>query len=330
MLRHHWLSLLSTLKKVVNQFRSPNIDTFSENIVNSHFRGVYICNIQISGQNQSYESRLNNIEIEDKAYRISFSCCDLALSLNKVGLEEPAEEEENLRKSNFEFERVLVINDDENPDEKFDNFFINIDNKVLLLIGLLTQLKQFLKTPVKIRKIKYPKTLICEFCGEPFIGKDRVYNFFHHRNKSHIQEVKYTCPICNKVYWGERQLCAHISSHAAKDFMCEVCGTAFQRKNDFHRHKLIHNEKKFNCKYCSKLFTRNDNLKIHERIHTGDCIHLCTKCNNGFPQKNQLKLHMKKCKTFALIFKSTEYESAVVFQDRTLFTLLESYLKAKS
>ncbi|KAL7638126.1 UNVERIFIED_CONTAM: hypothetical protein RMT77_011751 [Armadillidium vulgare] len=295
---------------------------------------------------KGYESRLNNIEIEDEAYRISFSCCDLSLSLNKVGLEEPAEEEENLGKSNIEFERVLVINDD----EKFDNFFINIDNKVLasqtplnesspsvhnceddpLMVeeNIISENCALLKknlsennfqissknffpkvvdwssdsveTISKVagkNKIKYPKTLVCEFCGEQFIGKDRVYNFFHHRNKNHIQEVKYTCPICNKVYWGERQLCAHISSHAAKDFMCEVCGTAFQRKNDFNRHKLIHNEKKFNCKYCSKSFTRNDNLKIHERIHTGDCIHLCTKCNNGFPQKNQLKLHMKKCKT---------------------------------
>ncbi|MCL4152880.1 UNVERIFIED_CONTAM: hypothetical protein GTU68_012973, partial [Idotea baltica] len=88
------------------------------------------------------------------------------------------------------------------------------------------------------KRAKYPPVLICEFCGKQFDGKDRVYKFFYHRNQSHTQEIKYTCPVCQKLYWGERELSAHVVSHLGKEFICEFCGVTFQRKNDLLRHQL--------------------------------------------------------------------------------------------
>lgn len=145
-------------------------------------------------------------------------------------------------------------------------------------------------------KNKYPPVLVCEFCGEQFSNKDRVYKFFYHRNQFHTQEVTYKCPLCPKLYWGERELSQHVSVHVGKEHICEYCGITCQRKNDFLRHLLIHEDKKFSCHFCQKRFRRKDHLKIHERIHTNKTPYTCSNCASGFPQKHQLNLHSKKCK----------------------------------
>lgn len=146
------------------------------------------------------------------------------------------------------------------------------------------------------KRVKYPETFTCEFCGKVFKGKERAYQFYYHRNREHTHEIMYKCDICSKQFWGDRELLAHMSGHRDQGHICHICGQKFNAKKNLKAHLLIHlSVREYVCRYCDKRFRRKDHLKVHERIHTGVRPYQCTWCESGYPQKHQLNLHIRSC-----------------------------------
>lgn len=143
---------------------------------------------------------------------------------------------------------------------------------------------------------KYPDIFTCEYCTKEFVGKDRAYQYYLHRNREHTQEIVYKCQVCCKNFWGDRELLAHKVTHKNPGHICYVCGQKFKAKKNLDAHTLTHfPEKPHRCKVCDKAFKRKDHLKLHERIHSGERPFQCSWCTSAFSQRVQLSLHVKKC-----------------------------------
>lgn len=201
-------------------------------------------------------------------------------------------------------------NDDENSLQlnSIENTKNNLPSKNSHVIEILKKKKKYiplitvckssnLKDQSKQSKHKkYPDRFTCEYCTKEFVGKDRTYKYFLHRNRDHTQELVYKCQVCPKSFWGDRELLAHEVTHKNPDHICHVCGQKFKVKKNLDAHILIHfPEKPHSCKVCDKSFKRKDHLKLHERIHSGERPYQCSWCTSAYSQRVQLLSHAKKC-----------------------------------
>ncbi|XP_075696865.1 uncharacterized protein LOC142662433 isoform X2 [Rhinoderma darwinii] len=154
-------------------------------------------------------------------------------------------------------------------------------------------------------------------CGKEFT---KISGLFTNR-RIHIQEVPYSCPLCEKCFTDKSSLVAHERIHTGeetfscaecgkcftdeislvtheeshtgeKPFSCSECGKCFKKKSHLVRHEKIHTgEKPYSCSECGKCFTDKSHLATHERIHTGEKPYSCSECGKCFSQKSSLVIH---------------------------------------
>jgi hypothetical protein len=146
--------------------------------------------------------------------------------------------------------------------------------------------------------IKYTRNIdgdfVCPDCG---IIKKRQ-NSMHYHMKKHLEELQYSCKLCNKGFLQKQTLDLHIRSKHP-----ELIKT--QKGNE--------EEKKFNCPFddCTFKALTKGNCIIHcLRIHFQDEMQeimnqqldtksiICNKCNNEFNSSSSFYYHSKSCLTF--------------------------------
>ncbi|XP_044731202.1 zinc finger protein 2 homolog [Chrysoperla carnea] len=150
-------------------------------------------------------------------------------------------------------------------------------------------------------------TLKCHQCSDLYhTEKDLRYHF----ESVHEKSVEYQCLECSKIFVNYLTFRSHIRSHKNQfKFRCEICDNFFSSNKKLQNHKERHNKirKKYFCSSCGKGFLNDKYLTIHEkRAHstpindeTGDDKdrivrnHECDECHKMFASVHSLNNHKK-------------------------------------
>lgn len=231
----------------------------------------------------------------------------------------------------------------------------------------------------KVYKLLIPKTycLMSKFLGsvlilfffsfpEPHdfgcrICKNKLsdHHAYKTHQKSHLNQKKFQCNVCNAKFNLKCMLDAHTSSHKEKQFSCNVCGQTFTRKTEIDKHiAQAHTSTAFKCKYCNasfssihylnahnqtfhpdtvydsmcsicgQLLTKN-HVKAHEDGHRGDAVHECGHCRARFNTAQKASVHRKMhkgpdafwyCPLCAKKFKNqVEYDNDFLMHEKELW-----------
>ncbi|CAM2094862.1 unnamed protein product [Caretta caretta] len=95
------------------------------------------------------------------------------------------------------------------------------------------------------------------------------------RESINLEETRYTCHACGKIFNGSSDLFTHQRIHRGeRPYMCSECGKSFSRSSALITHCRIHTgETPYICTECGKHFSWSSNLIKHQRIHTAS--HSC-------------------------------------------------------
>ncbi|PSN43382.1 hypothetical protein C0J52_17976 [Blattella germanica] len=106
---------------------------------------------------------------------------------------------------------------------------------------------------------------IIEDGSDDIYWKDETNNQFEP-----VQETKFQCVTCGKVYSSHLQLSQHSKTHVGR-FKCPQCERTFNRQSNLANHIKKHKtESGFTCRICLETFTNRGDLLSHRRTHTRD------------------------------------------------------------
>ena len=147
---------------------------------------------------------------------------------------------------------------------------------------------------------------ICNICGKE-LSKGSLKE--HHRSYHEIRELTVKCEQCDKLFYSDSALKAHIKNFHEEKTTCSVCGIKVRNLNEHM--KNIHTkdeDKKFQCQDCGKGFALQGKLKSH-RIN----MHLKTRpfqcrygCDISYNDSANRNAHEKK--THGKLFTTAKEE----------------------
>ena len=145
----------------------------------------------------------------------------------------------------------------------------------------------------------------CEYCGKSF---NRSGNRNTYVETVHKTGPPLLCPHCGKLVKHTNTMDSHVKHvHKINDekFTCEECGKVYRTKKDIQVHmryhlpediKLAMKEKameKYKCNSCDKGFIDSTRLKWHEASrHTGIKSFICQHCPKSYFRSDHLKTHV--------------------------------------
>ncbi|KAF7270308.1 hypothetical protein GWI33_016709 [Rhynchophorus ferrugineus] len=132
----------------------------------------------------------------------------------------------------------------------------------------------------------------CNICKQTFLDRE---DYNSHCQSRRIDDRKYCCCNCQKIFRDNSQLKVHSRKHTGeKPFGCLICGKKFTVNGNLNKHMRIHTgEKRFGCASCGKKFTQLAHLKDHSSIHSGEKPFKCDHCPGVFKTKARLKKHIR-------------------------------------
>lgn len=137
-----------------------------------------------------------------------------------------------------------------------------------------------------------PKCLVC------LKTYSTPQNLKNHFNRVHMQEKKYVCSECGRMFFEKAELEVHTSVHNPEDqnIECDVCKLMFKNNKTLYYHKKRSHDphgKKHICHLCGKSYNDAHFLNRHMESHQGKNFQ-CKQCGKAFVSEHQVKVHVKK------------------------------------
>lgn len=120
-----------------------------------------------------------------------------------------------------------------------------------------------------------------------------------HHATIHMQQSKYACADCSKIYTKYTTFLSHVKNHRVKlRYCCDLCFKWFPKVKLLEKHRSEHddNERAHSCATCGKRFRMQSALLVHARSHLPAELknrHQCDQCPKRFGTKPNLMAHKR-------------------------------------
>ncbi|XP_033107140.1 histone H4 transcription factor-like [Anneissia japonica] len=125
-----------------------------------------------------------------------------------------------------------------------------------------------------IRTHTQAKQYACVVCGSLFANRSKFFDHIHRQIA--LDQQKFQCSHCSKIYATERLLRDHIRSHV-NNYKCPHCEMTCPAPSGIQKHiRWRHsNERPFACQYCDRSFKSLSGLRGHLDCHNQQQIYEC-------------------------------------------------------
>ncbi|XP_050674942.1 zinc finger protein OZF-like isoform X1 [Leptidea sinapis] len=161
--------------------------------------------------------------------------------------------------------------------------------------GKILESKKTMKLHIKSHiKSKYP----CSECPKIFTSKIRLNE---HSKRIHHPKLL-NCDQCNEKFSTPKFLRIH--NNLNHDIAtCNYCNLNFETGKHLNAHKEIHFS--YECQYCRRRFKHRSSCNLHTRTcerNNNKSKFICDICDQEFPRKNSLRIHMVTQHNFGSVF----------------------------
>lgn len=145
---------------------------------------------------------------------------------------------------------------------------------------------------------KRHKARKCDLCSKVFRSQPAFNNHIQrHSIKFNVHGQKQSCSFCEKECTNDNDLTSHVNKvHLQiKPYSCDMCDKQFYTQKNLKCHKKVHcMRSKEKCEFCTKTLKSRKDLVIHIRKHIGIKPHQCLLCSQMFYSENLVIKHMNK------------------------------------
>lgn len=111
-----------------------------------------------------------------------------------------------------------------------------------------------------------------------------------------LDQVRDTCPICQKYFPDYHRMVAHVRNVHKKPFKCDMCRRQFFSQEVLDKHRLSHGGSFFECNVCHLKYKREETMIAHYvRLHSDIKPEFtCDHCGKTYKLKQDLMLHINQ------------------------------------
>lgn len=131
----------------------------------------------------------------------------------------------------------------------------------------------------------------CE-CGKVFRSARKLKV---HQNQVHSSKIR-KCKYCQKAYFKQTSLRAHVVARHKPKVACEICGKMISQGLALRNHRDSHGPLKYKCSVegCTKKYSTKSSLVAHTiYVHAPKKKSKCVKCKATFISKVRLQVHVR-------------------------------------
>ena len=148
----------------------------------------------------------------------------------------------------------------------------------------------------------------CNICGKRFNSEVAL---FKHMEKATDEHEPVECDICKKIFRSKRNLIMHLRIHVGP-LICHICGSRKYSEASMKVHIRRHNKDYHTrCDKCNKGFYNKSELRLHMISHTNRETNrpfICQICGRSYRSGCYLKLHVKIAHVEAEEYKRKRYK----------------------
>ncbi|XP_071964917.1 uncharacterized protein [Antedon mediterranea] len=138
----------------------------------------------------------------------------------------------------------------------------------------------------------------CEFTSRSHSSMKRHMKGKH--NEQYEPPYQYTCDLCPYATGSKMNFVMHVRSHAnPQQFVCSICHRSYKNKSSLNKHKQSHRNNPFFCSKCNNKFVYKSNMKTHMKTCKGRQKPTvrrfrCKVCSKEFLSGVSLQMHMSE------------------------------------